>query len=102
MSKENQTKKKMSSKEFFNNMVKDFQAETGIAMGNLNSLYNAQLQDVITNFANMQTQLNASNNKIVEQAAIIETLKKQLGMPSTPEKIPETTSPSTTEPSKSE
>ena len=99
MSKE-EVKKKMTSKEFFNGLVKQFQAETGIVMGNLNSLYNAQLQDIVQNFANMQAQLNAANNKVVEQAKEIEQLKKVLNPKSLsiPEKIPETTSPSTAEP----
>jgi len=77
MSKE-VVKKKMSSKEFFDGLVRQFQSESGIAMGNLNSLYNAQLQDIVTNFANMQAQLNASNNKAIELAAEIVTLKELL------------------------
>ena len=87
MSKEDPTRKKISSKDFFNNMVRQFQSETGIVMGNLNSLYNAQLQDIVSNFANMQAQLNAANNKVTEQDAEIKSLKQKLGLPSKSEKV---------------
>jgi len=77
--------KKMPMKEAFANMVKNFQAETGIVMGNLNSLYNAQMQDMIINFANLRAELDATKNKAEsltkekeELLLQIEELKKKI------------------------
>lgn len=68
----------MPMKEAFANMVKNFQAETGIVMGNLNALYNAQMQDMIINFANLRAELDATKNKAEELAKTNESLLIQI------------------------
>jgi len=67
MSSENQ--KKMPMKDAFEKMMKTFQAETGIAFANINSLFNAQMQDMVMNFANMRTELESTKNKATALAA---------------------------------
>lgn len=81
----NENSKKMPLKDAFAGMVKNFQAETGICMGNLVSLYNAQLNDIVINFANMRAELDATKNKCISLAkekedllAQIEELKKKI------------------------
>lgn len=78
MSSENQTKKKISMNDAFKTMVKNFQGETGIVMGNLNSLYNAQMQDIMINYANLRAELDSTKNKATSLAAEKDQLIKEV------------------------
>ncbi len=78
MSNEKRTKKPMTSKEFFGQMQKTFQAETGIAIANLNALYNAQLEDLMINFANIRAELESTKNKATSLAEENKNLKEKI------------------------
>ena len=57
--------RKVSIKEAFAEMIKAFQAETGINSANLNALYNAQMTDIIKIMLSSEIQTVQLTKKVV-------------------------------------